>query len=77
MSQFQCGGPSSQNPYPSKTRWAEGNMQPLKDALRSRVWQHGRAKEPQWLVQSLCGGAFDAAHYTNYLKNKYTELYGL
>ena len=22
MSQFQCGGPSSQNPYPSKTRWA-------------------------------------------------------
>ena len=49
----------------------------MKDALRSRVWQHGRAKEPQWLVQSLCGGAFDAAHYTNYLKNKYTELYGL
>lgn len=49
-------------------QWAEGNMQPLKDALRSRVWQHGRAKEPQWLVQSLCGGAFDAAHYTNYLK---------
>ena len=58
-------------------QWAEGNMQPLKDALHSRVWQHGRAKEPQWLVQSLCGGAFDAAHYTNYLKNKYTELYGL
>ena len=51
--------------------------EPLKDALRSRVWQHGRAKEPQWLLQSLCGGAFDAAHYTNYLKNKYTELYGL
>ena len=22
VSQFQCGGPSSQNPYPSKTRWA-------------------------------------------------------
>ena len=35
------------------------------------------APRNQWLVQSLCGGAFDAAHYTNYLKNKYTELYGL
>ena len=23
MSQFQCGGPSSQNPYPSLTRWVE------------------------------------------------------
>ena len=22
VSQFQCGGPSSQNPYPSLTRWA-------------------------------------------------------
>ena len=59
------------------TRYLAAELGPLKDALRSRVWQHGRAKEPQWLVQSLCGGAFDAAHYTNYLKNKYTELYGL
>ena len=22
VSQFQCGGPSSQNPYPSSARWA-------------------------------------------------------
>ena len=22
VSQFQCGGPSSQNPYPSSVRWA-------------------------------------------------------
>ena len=58
-------------------QWAAGDMEPLKAALKERVWQWGSMKEPQWLVQSLCGGAFDAAHYTNYLKNKYTELYGL
>ena len=58
-------------------QWAAGDMEPLKTALKERVWQWGSMKEPQWLVQSLCGGAFDAAHYTNYLKNKYTELYGL
>ena len=59
--------------------WAEDVVQDtmLKVWTHRGRWQHGRAKEPQWLVQSLCGGAFDAAHYTNYLKNKYTELYGL
>ena len=52
-------------------------MEPLKAALKDRVWQWGSMKEPQWLVQSLCGGAFDAAHYTGYLTRKYTELYEL
>ena len=56
---------------------AAGNLQPLKDALRERVWRHGCSKEPAWLVQSLCGGAFDPTHYTTYLTKKYSELYNL
>ncbi len=32
--------------------------------------------KPQWLVESLCGGKFDPHHFTEYLKKKYTELYG-
>ena len=35
-------------------------MEPLKAALKDRVWQWGSMKEPQWLVQSLCGGKVDA-----------------
>ena len=56
---------------------AAGDLRPLKEALSARLWKYGQSREPQWLVQSLCGGPFDAAHYTGYLTRKYTELYEL
>ena len=58
-------------------QWANGNVEPLKAALKERVWQWGSMKEPAWLVESLCGGKFDPHHFTDYLKKKYTELYEL
>ena len=58
-------------------QWAKGDMEPLKVALKERVWQWGSMKEPAWLVESLCGGKFDPHHFTEYLKKKYTELYEL
>lgn len=56
---------------------AAGDLAPLKEVLRQRVWQYGCLKEPQWLVRSLCGGSFDPAYFTGYLTKKYTALYGL
>lgn len=56
---------------------AAGNLEPLKTALRDRLWRYGNSREPAELVRSLCGGAFDPKHYTGYLKRKYTELYAL
>ena len=56
---------------------AAGNLRPLKEALSARLWKYGQSREPQWLVQSLCGGPFDAAHYTGYLTRKYMELFEL
>ena len=56
---------------------AAGNLAPLKAALRDRLWQYGAAREPAELVRSLCGGSFDPAHYTDYLRRKYTDLYEL
>ena len=58
-------------------QWANGDVEPLKAALKERVWQWGSMKEPAWLVESLCGGKFDPHHFTDYLKKKYTELYEL
>ena len=58
-------------------QWANGDVEPLKAALKERVWQWGSMKEPAWLVESLCGGQFDPHHFTDYLKKKYTELYEL
>ena len=53
-------------------QWANGDVEPLKAALKERVWQWGSMKEPAWLVESLCGGKFDPHHFTDYLKKKYT-----
>lgn len=58
-------------------QFAKGDLGPLKAALQERVWQYGNSKEPAWLVRSLCGGTFDPKYYTQYLKDKYTELYNL
>lgn len=56
---------------------AAGDLSALKAALSDRLWRYGCLKEPQWLVKSLCGGSFDPAYYTRYLKDKYTALYRL
>ena len=58
-------------------QWAAGNMEPLKAALKERLWQWGSMKDPRWLVKSLCGGEFDAKYFTEYLTAKYTEIYKL
>ena len=56
-------------------QWAAGDLEPLKAALSARL-AVGLHEGPQWLVESLCGGKFDPHHFTEYLKKKYTELYG-
>ena len=58
-------------------QWAAGNMEPLKAALKDRLWQWGSMKDPRWLVKSLCGGEIDAKYFTEYLTAKYTEIYKL
>lgn len=56
---------------------ARGDLTPLKEELRARLWRYGSSREPADLVRSLCGGDFDPGHYTAYLRRKYTELYEL
>ena len=62
---------------PLDDQLAAGDLAPLKAALSDRLWNYGRMKEPQWLVRSLCGGAFDPTYYTAYLTRKFTALYAL
>ncbi len=56
---------------------ARGDLAPLREELTKRLWRYGCLKETDWLVESLCGGPFDPAHYTAYLTRKYTALYAL
>ena len=54
-----------------------GDLSPVNDWLRQRIWRHGSAIDPSRLISEACGGPFDASHYVSYLSGKYREIYGL
>ena len=56
---------------------ASGDLSPIRAWLGERIWRHGRAKEPAQLVREACGSPFDASHYTRYLTEKFSAIYGL
>jgi carboxypeptidase Taq len=54
-----------------------GDLAPLRDWLGRNVWLHGRAKDPADIIYDACGESFDARYYTQYLREKFSTLYGL
>jgi carboxypeptidase Taq len=55
----------------------DGNFASLLSWLRDNVHQYGRKYQPQELVERVTGSKIDSAPYVRYLKNKYSEIYGL
>jgi len=55
----------------------KGDLSPITAWLGEKIHHYGQLLTPPELVESACGGPFDAHHYVNYLKKKYGELYGL
>ena len=53
----------------------KGDLSSLSEELKNRVWKYGCLKEPHRLAESLCGGVFSPKYYTEYLKNKYSDIY--
>lgn len=56
---------------------ASGDLAPVRDWLRERVWRHGRAIDPMPLIEGACGERLDASHYTRYLTEKFSAIYDL
>ncbi len=54
-----------------------GELAPIVDWLTERIYRYGRLLNPRELLQNACGADFDPAYYVEYLKNKFTEVYGL
>ena len=54
------------NDIPAVTAW-----------LNSRIHRFGRTKNPAELLESAAGRGFEPEYYFGYLKEKYSELYGL
>lgn len=55
----------------------EGRIEEINNWLRENIWKHGSMYEPNVLLEKALGKPFDPSYYTEYLRNKYTEIYGL
>ena len=50
---------------------AAGNLTPVCDWLREKIWRWGAGKDGVELLQEACGAPFDASFYCTYLQNKF------
>lgn len=56
---------------------AQGKFDGLLDWLRTNIYRHGSKFTPKELVQRVTGGPMDSGAYTNYLHDKFSEVYEL
>ena len=56
---------------------AAGDFAPVNEWNRERIWQHGCRFKPAELIENVNGEPFDPGYYIDYLKNKFSEIYGL
>ena len=56
---------------------AKGDLKPIVAWLTERIYQYGRLLKPNELILKACEAPFDPHYYVDYLKAKYTEVYGL
>jgi carboxypeptidase Taq len=55
---------------------AAGELVPLRDFLRERVYRHGARMLPSELIETVTGGRLDPAPLLDHLRAKYGEIYG-
>jgi len=56
---------------------AQGQFGALRTWLRNNIYTHGKKLTPAELVQRVTGGEVSAAPFLAYLREKYSEIYGL
>lgn len=55
----------------------KGDLTPINTWLEKNIWQYGGLYDPDVLLEKALGTPFDPMYYVQYLKEKYTEIYGL
>ena len=58
-------------------QFRQGKFDALLTWLREKIHVHGSKYKPQELVQRVTGSKIDAAPYVRYLKQKFSDIYGL
>ncbi|MCR5476993.1 MAG: carboxypeptidase M32 [Lachnospiraceae bacterium] len=55
----------------------KGDFAPIGEWLRERIWKYGSFLTPAQVFENAVHEPFDPTVFTDYLEEKYTELYGL
>ena len=55
----------------------QGDFGPINEWNRENIWKFGALHRPEDVFRAAAGAEFDPAVFTDYLEEKYTELYGL
>ena len=55
----------------------EGRIKEIIAWLAERIYKYGRVKKPQELLKICCGKEFDPDYYIDYLKTKFSSVYGI
>ena len=56
---------------------SKGDLKPIVAWLTERIYRYGRLLKPNELILKACEAPFDPHYYVEYLRTKYTEVYGL
>lgn len=56
---------------------SSGDLAPVREWLRQRVWRFGRAKDPADIIKDATGEPFVTRWYTDYLTEKFSRIYRL
>jgi carboxypeptidase Taq len=60
-----------------ESQFEQGEFGALLGWLRENVHRHGAKFDPQELVQRVTGSKIDPQPYVNYLRTKFSDIYGL
>lgn len=56
---------------------SEGRIKEIIAWLTEHIYKYGRVKKPQELLNICCGEEFDPKYYIEYLKDKFSKVYGI
>ena len=56
---------------------ARGDLAPIREWLRSRIWRFGQLLTPGELIEQATGEPFNPAYFADYLTGKFSALYNL
>lgn len=54
-----------------------GNLDPIREWLRLRIWYYGRSRDTSEILLNATGEPLSPVYYTDYLNEKFSQLYGL